>query len=68
MLGKCAPGYTVEDKTHLQWIRYKENNVKIQKGPHGSKKKYAIQIGTVRHLVRKFEIAECAKKHLTQLR
>lgn len=69
MLEKCAPGFTIEDKTHLRWIRYGGKCARVPQGPHGSGENYEIKIGQVRGLVNQLEIdMECAKAHLPQLR
>ena len=67
MLKKCAPGFDIEDKTHLRWIRYRERCARVPQGPHGSGD-YEIKIGHVRGMVNQLEIdMECAKKYLPQL-
>ncbi len=68
MLKACAPGHTIEDKTHLRWITYKDKSYKVSQGPHGSSNNYSLEMGAVRGLVRHFDILECAREHLSQLK
>lgn len=69
MLKKCAPGYTLEEKTHLHWIRYEGRKATLPQGEHGRGKNAEIEIGHVRNLVRALEIPEdCVSKYLPQVR
>lgn len=67
MLEACAPGHTIEDKTHLKWIRYKGKTYRLSQGPHGSSNNFSLGMGDVKSLVRHFDILECAQEHLSQL-
>lgn len=69
MLKKCAPGHTIEDKTHLRWIRHKEKCVRVSQGPHGAGNDYELKIGQARGIVTHLAIdPDCARKYLPQLR
>lgn len=68
MLRKCAPGYTLEEKVHLHWIRYRGRRATLPQGQHGKGKNAEIEVGHVRHLARALELdAECVQKYLPQL-
>ena len=68
MLKECALGHTVEDKTHLRWIRYQGKCVRTSQGPHGAGNDYEIKIGQARGIVTQLEIdLDCARKYLPQL-
>jgi hypothetical protein len=66
MLGKCAPGYTLTEKTHHLHLVWRDRVSRLPKGQHGSKTE--IEMGHIRQMVRALDILECAKKHLPQLR
>lgn len=69
MLKDCAPGHTIEDKTHLRWIRYRGKCHRAPQGPHGAGNNYEIKIGQARGIVTHLGIdPDCARKHLPQLR
>ena len=68
MLDDCAPGHTTRDTQHRKLIRYNGKTHRFQKGPHGSQRSYSVAIGQVRALAKDFEILDCAKAHLEQLR
>ena len=69
MLKKCAPGHTIEDKTHLRWIRYEGKCFKAPQGPHGAGNDYEIKIGQARGIVTHLAIDfDCAREYLPQLR
>lgn len=69
MLEECAPGFTIESKTHNFVVRFNRLTYpRLPRGPHGKRKDFPIQIGHIRNLVRTFEIQECAERVLEQLR
>ena len=69
MLKKFAPGHTIEDKTHLRWIRYEGKCFKAPQGPHGAGNDYEIKIGQARGIVTHLSSDfDCAREHLPQLR
>lgn len=65
MLTACAPGFTLERKTHHFWIRYQGNIYRgLPTGEHGERNP-KIQAGVIRHMIRQLGIDfECAKEHL----
>jgi len=67
MLKKCADGFQLKPKKHLNWISYDGNTATLPMGPHGVRTNFSIEIGHVRNMVRKFGISNCAKKILPQL-
>lgn len=67
MLAYCAPGFTTRPTQHRRQITFNGTVHRIQKGPHGTKN-YSVDIGQVRAMAKDFDILECAKKKLPQLR
>lgn len=64
MLKECAPGFSIEQKVHKQWVRYKGKTAHLPKGEHG-KKDPEIEKGHIKHMLKHLEIdLECAKQHL----
>ncbi len=69
MLHKCAPGFSIEAKTHKNVIRYRGLTYpKFPRGPHGKGQNFGVEIGHVKSLVRFFEIQDCAATVLDALR
>ena len=68
MLDDCGPGDTTRLTRHRRQFRFKGKVHRLQKGPHGSTKNYPVAIGQVRALAKDFEILDCAKERLPQLR
>ena len=56
MLVECAPGHTIEHKTHKTWVSYGKKTAYLPRGPHGSRRSYSLEVGHVRNMVRHFEI------------
>ncbi len=69
MLGKCTDGWRFVDKTHKRWVYVDGHpgSFKLPMGAHGSRNP-EIEIGHVRGMARHFEITDCAKQQLEQLR
>ena len=68
MLDECAPGYSIEQKTHTRQIRYKGKTFHLPKGEHG-KKDPEIEKGHIKRMVNHLEIdIERAKQHLPILK
>jgi len=69
MLDKCTESWHFKDKVHKRWVYADgiDTSYKLPQGSHGSKNP-EIEIGHIRGLVRHFDIGDCAKKHLEQLR
>jgi len=68
MLDKCLPGHTKVEKTHHWWITSDDKiYTSFPSGEHG-KKNPEIEKGHIRHMVRFFEIEDCAKGELEILR
>jgi hypothetical protein len=69
MLDACAEGYTVEDKTHRRWVRYRDHTFHLPLGEHGTRENPEIEVGYVKSMIRHLQIDErCAKRELPQLR
>ena len=68
MLRECAPGFTIERKQHHFWVRFGDRTFRgLPTGEHGERNP-EIQVGTIRQMVRRLGIEECAKKHLPILK
>ena len=70
MLDDCTDGWHFTDKTHKRWIYVGDHpsSYKLPRGAHGKRTNPEIEVGHVRGLVRHFDIVDCAKEHLEQLR
>jgi hypothetical protein len=69
MLDGCAPGWRYVDKKHKRWVYFGAGEpFKLPLGPHGKRQHHDLQVGHVRALARHFDIIDCAKQHLEQLR
>ena len=71
MLDACAPGWVGVETTHNLCVRYKGKEYpRLPLGDHGKRARgnIEIEIGHVKHMVRKFEITDCAAAELPQLR
>lgn len=67
MLDMCAPEHRKKKTDHCWRIWFGEHTTKLPLGEHGKRENPPTQIGHVRHLVRLFEIDECARGCLPQL-
>ena len=70
MLEACLPGHRRELKTHHVWVTFQERRFNLPAGPHGKQRggnRYDIELGHIRHLVRMFDIWDCARKHIPDL-
>jgi hypothetical protein len=66
-LEECAPGYSVEEKTHRKWIFHNGKVYRgFPKGEHGTRNP-EVEIGHVRRLARFFEILCCLRTIVSQL-
>lgn len=64
MLDKCAPGHSIEQKKHNQWVRYNGKTYHLPQGEHG-KRNPEIEQGHVKQMVHHLDIdVACAQKHL----
>ncbi len=71
MLDDCAPGHTRTPTNHNMRIAYNgKTHYRFPLGSHGKTrggKKYQVEFGHVKNLIRMLEIMECAKGHFPQL-
>lgn len=64
MLAQCADGFTVEEKKHRYWVRYKGKTFRaLPLGKHGRRFNVEIEYGYVRSILRLFEIEECGENY-----
>ncbi len=68
MLANCAPGYSIRPTRHRSQILFNGKRHLFPKGPHKSGNNYPVAIGHVRALAKDFDILDCAKENLPQLR
>lgn len=68
MLGRCASGYTIEEKKHHHWVRYNGRTFEsLPKGEHGARVP-EIEIGHIVGMIRDLGIdEECARRAIPQL-
>ena len=70
MLDECAAGYTVIETRHHWRIHYRKQTSWLPKGEHSRQGtlRSEIDIGKVKSIGRRFDILDCAKRTLAQLR
>lgn len=69
MLDVCLPGHTRTERVHNWLIRSGDRAYpRLPRNAHQKRTNPDVQIGHVRHLVRFFEIEDCARLQLEQLR
>ena len=70
MLNACAAGYTAIETRHHWRILYRSQTSWLPKGEHSQQGnlRAEIDLGKVRSVCRRFDILDCAKRTLAQLR
>ena len=63
ILDRCAPDHTTKDTTHKRFVYFGGKMAVLPRGPHGRRKKYDIEIGHVKQLIRLLKICDCVRKH-----
>ena len=63
ILDRCAPGYTTKDTTHKRFVYFDGKMAVLPRGPHGRRKKYDVEIGHVKQVIRLFNISDCVREH-----
>ena len=68
MLDGCAQGFSIENKKHRFWVKFKGKKFLLPKGEHG-KKNPEIEKGHIKKMIKQLEIdLECAKECLELLK
>jgi hypothetical protein len=69
MLDVCLPGYARKQREHNWLVTHGTRAYpRLPRNAHSKRADPDVQIGHVRHLVRFFQIQECAEAQLEQLR
>ena len=70
MLSACAAGYTAIETRHHWRIHYRKQTSWLPKGEHSRQGnlRAEIDLGKVKSICRRFDILDCAKRTLSQLR
>ena len=63
ILDRCAPSYTTKDRTHKRFVYFDGKMAILPRGPHGRRKKYGVEIGHVKQLIRLFNIGDCVREN-----
>ena len=63
ILDRCAPDYTTKNTTHKRLVYFDGKMAVLPRGPHGRRKKYNIEIGHVKQLIRLFNISDCVREY-----
>ena len=52
-----------KDTTHKRLVYFDGKMAVLPRGPHGRRKKYNIEIGHVKQLIRLFNISDCVREY-----
>ena len=63
ILDRCAPDHITKDTTHKRFVYFGGKMAVLPRGPHGRRKKYDIEIGHVKQLIRLFNLCDCVRTH-----
>ena len=63
ILKRCAPSHTIKDTTHKRFVYFDGKMAVLPRGPHGRRKKYDVEMGHVKQLIRLFDIGDCVREN-----
>jgi hypothetical protein len=63
ILERCAPSHATKDTTHKRFVYFDGKVAVLPLGPHGRRKKYDLELGHVKKLIRLFDIGDCVREH-----